>query len=379
MTERRTRCFLLAHQGPHDRSEVIEEHLKELGELARARGLEAVEGEILRRPRLDPRSFYGKGQLEGIAAKARLLGATVLLCDDDLTGSQVRHIEKITGLQALDRTGLILSIFELRAQTREAKAQVELARCEYELPRLKGAWTHLERQVGGVGIRGGPGETQIEVDRRMIRERIRQLKKELSHLERVRETQRQGRHSTIPRAVLVGYTNAGKTSLLRALTGEGDPQDMLFATVDTTTRKAWLGQDPETGEPIHALVSDTVGFIRKLPHQLVAAFRSTLGEVRTAEALLVVADAASSDLEDHLEVVDRTLEEIGCGKHPRLLVLNQVDRLTRPRRLDLKRTHPEAVQTCALTRDGLEGVREWLRELLPGPPKPRPLENWELP
>jgi GTP-binding protein HflX len=156
----------------------------------------------------------------------------------------------------------------------------------------------------------------------MTRLRISQLKKELTHLERVRETQRQGRLPDLPRVALVGYTNAGKTSLLKALTGEGEPQDMLFATLDTTTRRAWLGQDETTGEPRQALVSDTVGFIRKLPHQLVAAFRSTLGEVRTADALILVADAASPELEEHLKVVEATLEEIGCGKHRRLLVLN---------------------------------------------------------
>jgi GTP-binding protein HflX len=153
---------------------------------------------------------------------------------------------------------------------------------------------------------------------------------------------------------------------------------MLFATLDTTTRKAWLGQDEETGQPRQALVSDTVGFIRKLPHQLVAAFRSTLGEVRTAEALLVVADAAHPELEDHLKVVGETLREIGCGEHPRLLVLNQADRLTRPQRIDMKRKHPTAAQTCALTRDGLDNVREWLMDLIPGPPKPRELEPWEI-
>jgi GTPase len=378
MTEHPIRCFLLAHQGPHDRADQIEDHLAELTELARACGMDPASRHHLKRSMVDSRSFYGRGQLETVSEEARSLEAEYLICDDELSGSQVRNIEKITGLRCMDRTGLILAIFEQRAKSREAKAQVELARCEYELPRLKGAWTHLERQVGGVGVRGGPGETQIEVDRRMVRARIGQLKKELIHLERVRETQRQGRLPDLPRVALVGYTNAGKTSLLRALTGEGEPVDMLFATLDTTTRRTWLGQDDETGVPRQALVSDTVGFIRKLPHQLVAAFRSTLGEVRTAEALLVVADAASPELEDHLKVVGATLREIGCGDHPRLLVLNQIDRLTRPQRIDLKRLHPEAVQTCALTKSGVEDIREWLLELIPGPPRPRELEAWEI-
>jgi GTP-binding protein HflX len=377
MDDSRARCYLLAHQGPDDQEEEIEEHLAELQELAKACDLEPVGRLRLKRATVDSRIFYGKGQLENVAEESRRLGAGLLICDNELSGSQIRNIEKASGMQCLDRTGLILAIFEQRAQTREAKAQVELARYEYELPRLKGAWTHLERQGGGTGTRGGAGETQIEVDRRMTRVRISQLKKELIHLQQVRDTQRAGRSPRVPRVALVGYTNAGKTSLLKALTGEGEPRNMLFATLDTTTRKAWLGVDPDTGQPRHALVSDTVGFIRKLPHQLVAAFRSTLGEVRTADALLVVADAGSPDLEEHLKVVGSTLKELGCGEHSRLLVLNQVDRLTRPRRLDLKRAHPEAIQTCALNRDGIEEVRQWLLDLIPGQPAPRVLEDWE--
>ncbi|MDP2875792.1 MAG: GTPase HflX [Holophaga sp.] len=379
MTEHPTRCFLLARQGPDDSEETIAEHLDELAELTRACGMDPAGRHQLRRPVIEARTFFGKGQIESVADEARRLDATVLICDDELSGGQVRNLEKATGMTCLDRTGLILTIFEHRAKSREAKAQVELARFEYELPRLKGAWTHLERQGGGVGLRGGPGETQIEVDRRMTRLRISQLKKELKHLEQIRETQRQGRGPGIPRISLVGYTNAGKTSLLKALTGEGEPQNMLFATLDTTTRKAWLGHDPETHEPRHVLVSDTVGFIRKLPHQLVAAFRSTLGEVRTADALLVVADAASSELEDQLKVVGATLRDIGCEDQPRLLILNQMDRLTRPRRLDLKRQHPAAAMTCALTKEGLEDIRGWMMDLIPGPAKPRELEAWELP
>jgi GTP-binding protein HflX len=379
MNHRPTGCFLVARQATDEPEWAASEHLVELAELVHACGMEPVGSRVLRRHALDPRTYYGRGQIEEAAREARTLQATLLVCDDDLTGGQVHAIQKATGLQVLDRTGLILAIFELRARTQEAKVQVDLARCEYELPRLKGAWTHLERQVGGVGVRGGPGETQIEVDRRITRQRIGQLKKELQHLERVRETQRQGRIPGLPRVALVGYTNAGKTSILRALTGEGEPQDQLFATLDTTTRRAWLGADPESGKPSFALVSDTVGFIRKLPHQLVAAFRSTLGEVRTAEALLVVADASSPELEAHLQVVGATLREIGCGDHPRLLVLNQVDRLTRPRRLDLKRRHPGAAFTCALSGEGIADLRGWLRDLVPGPPRPRELEAWERP
>jgi GTP-binding protein HflX len=390
MLDATPRCVLIAHQGPEDEEARIQEHLLELAELARSCGFEVLARHRLKRAQVAPKTFYGSGQLEGLSQEAKRAGVKVLICDDELTGSQVNAIEKLTGMQCMDRTGLILSIFEQRAQTREAKAQVELARCEYELPRLKGAWTHLERQGGGVGLRGGPGETQIEVDRRMIRQRIAQLKRELEHLETVRETQRQGRPKGLPRVALVGYTNAGKTTLLKALTGEGEPRDLLFATLDTTTRKAWLGADYDeaTGEgdptPKHALVADTVGFIRKLPHQLVAAFRSTLGEVRTADALIVVADGSHPEMEDHLKVVGQTLREIGCAvegpdAQPRLLVLNQVDRLPRPKKLDLRRRHPMAVQAVAIEGIGVDEIREWLRELIPGPAKPRELEWWELP
>jgi len=373
-----TGCFLIARQGPDDSENIIREHIAELEELVRSCNMEPVGSQRLRRVLVDPRTFYGKGQLQSVLEEAKRQGASHLICDDELSGGQVRNIEKITGLKAMDRTGLILTIFEQRAQTREARAQVELARYEYELPRLKGAWTHLERQVGGVNIRGGPGETQIEVDRRMTRLKISQLKRELEHLERIRQTQREGRNPGLPRVSLVGYTNAGKTTLLRALTGEGEPVNMLFATLDTTTRKAWLGNDENTSEPKHALISDTVGFIRKLPHQLIAAFRSTLGEVKAADALLIITDAAHPDLEVHLKIVGTTLREIGCGEQPRLLVFNQADRLTRPRRLDLKRQYPQAAIVSALEKTGIEEVRAWLMELIPGPPQPRQPEWWEL-
>ena len=353
MDELPLRCLLIARQGPEDREERIQDHLLELAELARSCGFAVQSRRILKRSEIASKTFYGSGQLEALAAEVSRQGVTHLICDDELRGSQVNAIEKLTGLICLDRTGLILSIFEQRAQTREAKAQVEL-------------------------------------DRRMVRTRISQLKRELAHLEQVRKTQREGRPKGLPRVALVGYTNAGKTSLLKALTGEGEPRDLLFATLDTTTRKAWLGQDfnPETGEgslePKHCLVADTVGFIRKLPHQRVAAFRSTLGEVRTADALLVVADAAHPDLEDHLKVVGATLREIGCEPEgieaqPRLLVLNQVDRLHRPQKLALRKQHPGAVQACAIEDLGLDEIRLWLRGLIPGPAKPRELEAWELP
>ncbi|MFM1773827.1 MAG: GTPase HflX [Acidobacteriota bacterium] len=387
MNETPIRCFLIAHQGPREPQDPIEDHLVELHQLALSCGLHVVGQKRLKRPKISSQTFYGPGQIEELTLEARAAGARILICDDELSGSQSVAIERLSKMICMDRTRLILKIFEQRAKTKEAKAQVELARLQYELPRLKGVWRHLSRQGGGLGLRGGAGETQLEVERRIYGQKISTLKKELSHVQRVRETQRSGRSPSVPRVALVGYTNAGKTSLLKQLTGAGDPQDLLFATLDTTTRRAWLGPDYDeatgkgTGEPKTCLVSDTVGFIRKLPHQLVAAFRSTLSEVRTSDALLVILDASSPDLRDHLKTVTQTLRTIGCeddfDAQPRILILNQVDKISRPRRLDLARHFPGAIQMS--TRDGLgiDELKDWLRELMPGPPKPRDLEWWE--
>ncbi len=382
------RCFLIAHQGPRECQDPIEDHLAELYQLAVSCGLQVVGQKRLKRPKISSQTFYGPGQIEELTLDARAVGARILICDDELSGSQSVAIERLSKMICMDRTRLILKIFEQRAKTKEAKAQVELARLQYELPRLKGVWRHLSRQGGGLGLRGGAGETQLEVERRIYGQKISALKKELSHVQRVRDTQRSGRSPAIPRVALVGYTNAGKTSLLKQLTGAGEPEDLLFATLDTTTRRAWLGPDYDeatgrgTGEPKTCLVSDTVGFIRKLPHQLVAAFRSTLSEVRTSDALLVILDASSLDLRDHLKTVTQTLKTIGCEDNfesqPRILILNQVDKITRPQRLDLARHYPGAIQMSTHDGLGIDELKNWLRELMPGPPKPRDLEWWEL-
>ena len=365
-----TCCFLLARQDPDQVEWAVSEHLVELAELVHAAGMEPVGSRVLRRAAVDARTFYGKGQIEEAAREAKGSMATLLVCDDELTGGQVNAIQKTTGLRVLDRTGLILAIFEQRARSQEAKVQVELARCEYELPRLKGAWTHLERQVGGVGVRGGPGETQIEVDRRITRQRIAQLKKELKHLERVRETQRQGRIAGVPRVALVGYTNAGKTSILRALTGEGEPQDMLFATLDTTTRQLWLAEAERS-----VVLSDTVGFIRDLPHKLVEAFRATLLEAADADLLLHVVDAASPQAAEQMLEVERVLQEIGADRIPQILVFNKLDLVepsARPRVTADRVERSPGVATprvfvSARDGSGLDALRQLIAERLPEP------------
>lgn len=387
MTESSTRCYLIAHQTARNEHDSIDDHLAELRQLAESCGLQVMGQRRLRRPKISSKTFYGTGQLEEITHEAKGLGVRILICDDELSGSQSVAIESLCKMICMDRTRLILKIFEQRAQTKESKAQVELARLQYELPRLKGVWIHLSRQGGGLGLRGGAGETQLEVERRIYGHKISTLKKELNHIEQVRQTQHQGRSPLIPRVALVGYTNAGKTSLLRELTGKGEPKNILFATLDTTTRRAWLGPDYDevtgmgSGQPKVCLIADTVGFIRKLPHQLVAAFRSTLGEVQNANALVVVVDASSPDLDDHLKIVTQTLRGIGCPEdyedQPRVLVLNQCDKINRPRRLELQRRYPGAIFLSTLTGLGLDDVKNWLKELIPGPPKPREMEWWE--
>ncbi|MEQ8905016.1 GTPase HflX [Ekhidna sp.] len=267
----------------------------------------------------DPKTFVGKGKLEEIKTICSMDKIDVAVFDDDLSPSQLRNLEKELKVKIYDRSLLILDIFLKRAKTAQAKTQVELARYQYLLPRLTRMWTHLERQRGGTGTRGGAGEKEIETDRRMIRDQINVLKKKLEKIEKQSNTQRKSR-SGIVRVALVGYTNAGKSTLMKVLSKEKVyAKDELFATVDSTVRKVVLNNIP-------FLLSDTVGFIRKLPHSLIESFKSTLAEVMEADILLHVIDASNPSHEDHMRVVDETLAEIGAGDITTVKVYNKIDK-----------------------------------------------------
>lgn len=310
-----------------DGPEVVDEHLDELAFLAETAGIDTVGRVVQRLDVPDSRTYIGKGKLAELKEKVFAQEIDNLIFDDDLSPSQLRNLERALNpaereerVQVYDRSLLILDIFLKRAQTAQARTQVELARNQYLLPRLTRLWTHLERQRGGTGTRGGAGEKEIETDRRNIRNQISVLKERLEKIEKQRHTQRKGR-SNVVRVALVGYTNVGKSTLMNLLSGSGVlAEDKLFATVDSTVRKVVLGDIP-------FLLSDTVGFIRKLPHHLIESFKSTLDEVREADLLMHVVDAAHPFHENQIEVVTNTLKEIGAGDIPTILVMNKTDLL----------------------------------------------------
>ncbi len=300
-----------------------------------------------RRDRPNATTFLGKGKAESLLRQADESECDLIIFDDDLSPSQQKNLQRAAGdsIKIIDRCGLIIDIFAQHAQTREAKTQVELAQLQYLLPRLTRQWTHLERQMGGIGTRGGPGEAQIETDRRLIRARIKRLKDELKHITFERNTQSRRRQEAF-RVALVGYTNAGKSSLMNALSGaEVTVEDRLFATLDTTTRKLQLNENHTI------LLSDTVGFIRKLPHHLIASFRSTLAEVAEADLLLKVIDGSSHLAEEHFRVINEVLEDLGLNEKPSMVVLNKLDAIAENGTLNsLQRQFPEAIVVSAKQR-----------------------------
>ena len=338
---------------------LVDEHLEELARLTDTAGGEVVGTLVQRIERPHPRFFLGEGKAQQLAEAVKATGADLVVFDEDLTPAQGKNLEDLLGIRVIDRSELILDIFATRARSKEARMQVELAQLEYLLPRLRRMWSHLSRIRGGIGLRG-PGETQLETDRRLIGTRIGDLRRKLRDVAKARAVQRKSREGMY-RVALVGYTNAGKSSLLKALSGSDlFVEDRLFATLDSATRTVPLGSGHE------ALLTDTVGFIRKLPHDLVASFRSTLEEAREADLLLHVIDASHSDWEEHYEVVNEVLADLGLDQHDRVLVFNKTDRLTHSEeealRERMRALEPlPAVFVSALEQDSLDALRDTLR------------------
>jgi GTPase len=343
-----------------------DEELGEMRELMRTAGVEPVGDLVQRRPAPDPRTYVGKGKLAELKEAVPRTNAESLIVDDDLDPGQQRRLEDELKLRVVDRTQLILDIFAQHAVTAEGKLQVELAQLEYNLPRMRGLWQHLERLGGGIGTRG-PGETQLETDRRLARRRIGQLKRRLKDLELRRKTQRKARRrGEAPIVALAGYTNTGKSTLLNALTdAKVSVDDRLFETLDPTTRS--FVQDGR-----RYLVTDTVGFIRRLPHQLVEGFAATLEETADADLVLHVADASASDerLDETIGAVESVLAEIGAAELPIELVLNKIDEVDPLRRRRLANRFPGSLELSALTGEGVDALRGRIAERFGGRLRP---------
>jgi GTP-binding protein HflX len=357
MTVHLERAVLVSVALPH-RQWAGADPLDELRGLTETAGARIVGELTQRRHDIVPATYIGKGKLAELTELCQAKDAEVVIFDNDLSPAQVRNLEKATNAKVIDRSELILDIFATRARTIESKLQVELAQLEYALPRLKRMWTHLSRYKGGIGLRG-PGETQLEEDRRLVGAKIRDLKQRLRHVQtrKQREVSSRFEEHTVS---LVGYTNAGKSTLMNKLTGAGVyVEDKLFSTLDTRTRQWRLA---DWGR---VLLSDTVGFIRDLPHHLVASFKATLEEARQARLLLHVVDASNLHAEEHIQAVKKVLEELECDSRPTLLVLNKIDQLKDLSYLQvLQAHHPRAVAVSAHTGKGLDDLRDAVIEML---------------
>lgn len=352
-TRRAERVFLVGADFKHRNGRETRESLEELAELVRSAGGQVVGEGTQKLDTIHPATFIGRGKAEEFAAQCRRQCVGTVVFDDELSPAQSRNLEKIFQCKVLDRTALILDIFALRARTREGKLQIELAQLQHLLPRLTRFWGHLSRQAGGIGMRGGEGETQLEVDRRKVQDRIARLRCELEQVRRQRAIQRatRQRHQW-PLASIVGYTNAGKSTLLNALTGASVwVEDKLFATLDPTTRRLRLPTNQ------NVLLSDTVGFIRKLPHGLVEAFKATLEEVVEADLLVHVVDISHPQADEQIAAVNDVLAEIGAAEKPVVMALNKIDRLTHGEAVgQFLERYPHAVAISATRGDGLPAL-----------------------
>jgi len=350
------RAFLIAVDTGSDAGWPAEDSLQELASLARTAGAEVVGAEWQQRRHPDPDTYIGAGKANELLAAKVETGFTVLIADDELSPTQQRGLEEVLGVKVIDRSRLILDIFALHARTREGRLQVELAQLEYQLPRLTKLWTHLSRTGGGIGTRG-PGESQLETDRRLIRDRISVMKARVDQVRRSRETGAKSRTTRgEPTVAIVGYTNAGKSTLLNSLVGSSVvlAEDRLFATLDPTSRRVRLPGG------LHAIVTDTVGFIHKLPHQLVDAFRATLEEVSRADLLLEVVDASDHHALEHRATVQAVLDELGAAEKPRIIAANKIDAA----QMHAREIDPAALGVSAATGLGLGPLRSALEEAL---------------
>ena len=356
------KCFLVGAYTNTKERELCLEHLKELERLANTYGFEVVGVEAVHLRKIDARTYLGKGKVEEIGETIHRCHADVAIFDNEMTPNQERNLEKAFKLPVLDRTELILEIFSQRAKTKEARLQIELAKSRYQLPRLKRLWTHLSRQSsGGGGFLKGAGEKQIEIDRRLVQTRIAKLQKELVEVQNQRRTQRQKRlRSNIPSFAIIGYTNAGKSTLLRELTqADVFVEDKLFATLDTTTRKFFLPNQ------MQILLIDTVGFIRKIPHGLVAAFKSTLEEALYTDILLHLIDASHKAAEEQAEATFEVLNELGGTERPIITVLNKIDQVDdRKQLMRFRVKYPKTVMISAQTHEGFDQLQELMVEEL---------------
>ena len=354
------KCVLIASRKLFDSVNLsnIDEDLHELELLASTLSFSVLDKKKLNLKKINPSTFYGKGQIQLIGSQLSAIKCEYLIFNDDISPSQYKNIQKLLSkkIKIFDRTGLILEIFKRNAKTREAKLQVELASLQYMLPRLTGQWTHLERQMGGVGTRGGPGEKQIEIDRRLIGVRISKLKKDLSNIKKNRKTQSAGRKNTF-RVSLVGYTNAGKSSLLNSLTSPNTAyvKDKLFATLDTTTKSIEIVRNKKV------LVTDTVGFIKNLPHNLVASFRSTFEEVNSSDLILTVVDSSQprSVIDEHISTIKSTLNAMNIKIKNNILIMNKLDSIKENSSINyLKKKHPDAIFISAKNHIMIENIKK---------------------
>jgi GTPase len=361
--ERAAIVTLIRSNNEETRQEALE-HLSELALLADTAGADVLYRMTQERPKPDVALYLGKGKVEELKKNVEMLEIQLVIFDDDLSPVQVRNLERELNRKILDRSSLILDIFASRARSREAKTQIELAQLEYLLPRLTRAWTHLSKQHGGIGTKG-PGETQIETDRRMVKTRISHLKDKLGDIERQQQTRRAGRSDELTRIALVGYTNVGKSSLLNTIAADQHSnvfvENRLFATLDATTRAVELAHGRKT------LVTDTVGFIRKLPARLIASFRTTLSEVEEADILLHVVDINSPQFEEQIEVVSDTLHELGVQNKPAIMVFNKLDLLAEDRKhliAEMRARYPHAVFISAERGIGIEQLKREIENVI---------------